>query len=86
MQARRSGQMCTVISILTKQVSGLTRAVLVPPTGTKLSNNYTLENLLIYDATIAKKHKLNFTGLYSLQEVSNKTNQFDNTNILADYL
>ena len=50
------------------------------------SNNYTLENLLIYDATIAQKHKLNFTGLYSLQEVSSKSNQFDNTNILADYL
>ncbi|AEW01629.1 SusC/RagA family TonB-linked outer membrane protein [Niastella koreensis] len=52
----------------------------------EVSNNYTLENLLIYDATIAQKHKLNFTGLYSLQEVSSKSNQFDNTNILADYL
>ena len=52
----------------------------------ELSNNYTLENLLIYDATIKQKHKLNFTGLYSLQEVSSKSNQFDNTNILADYL
>ena len=51
-----------------------------------MSNNYTLENLLIYDATIAKKHKINFTGLYSLQEVSGLFNQFDNTNILADYL
>jgi TonB-linked SusC/RagA family outer membrane protein len=51
-----------------------------------VSNNYTLENLLIYDATIAQKHKINFTGLYSLQEVSSKSNQFDNTNILADYL
>jgi TonB-linked SusC/RagA family outer membrane protein len=53
---------------------------------TNLSNNYTLENLLIYDATIAKRHKINFTGLYSLQEVSSQSNQFDNTNILADYL
>lgn len=52
----------------------------------EVSNNYTLENLLIYDATIAQKHKINFTGLYSLQEVSSKSNQFDNTNILADYL
>jgi TonB-linked SusC/RagA family outer membrane protein len=51
-----------------------------------MSNNYTLENLLIYDATIAKRHKINFTGLYSLQEVSGLSNQFDNTNILADYL
>jgi TonB-linked SusC/RagA family outer membrane protein len=53
---------------------------------TSLSNNYTLENLLIYDATIARRHKINFTGLYSLQEVSSQSNQFDNTNILADYL
>jgi TonB-linked SusC/RagA family outer membrane protein len=53
---------------------------------TNLSNNYTLENLLIYDATIASRHKINFTGLYSLQEVSSQSNQFDNTNILADYL
>ena len=51
-----------------------------------ISNNYTLENLLIYDATIAQKHKLNFTGLYSLQEVRSDSSQFDNTNILADYL
>jgi TonB-linked SusC/RagA family outer membrane protein len=51
-----------------------------------MSNNYTVENLLIYDATIANKHKINFTGLYSLQEVSGMSNQFDNTNILADYL
>jgi TonB-linked SusC/RagA family outer membrane protein len=53
---------------------------------TNLSNNYTLENLLIYDATIASRHKINFTGLYSLQEVSTQQNQFDNTNVLADYL
>ena len=37
-------------------------------------------------ATIAQKHKINFTGLYSLQEVASQSNQFDNTNILADYL
>lgn len=53
---------------------------------TNLSNNYTIENLLIYDATIAQRHKINFTGLYSLQEVASQQNQFDNTNILADYL
>jgi len=29
---------------------------------------YTLENILSYDKTIAEKHKLNFTGLYSYQE------------------
>ena len=52
---------------------------------TSLTNNYTLENLIIYDAAF-KRHKINFTGLYSLQEVSSQSNQFDNTNILADYL
>jgi hypothetical protein len=45
-----------------------------------------LKTCLIYDATIARRHKINFTGLYSLQEVSSQSNQFDNTNILADYL
>lgn len=29
---------------------------------------YTLENLLFYDKTIKDKHKINFTGLYSIQE------------------
>ncbi|HMP87082.1 MAG TPA: TonB-dependent receptor [Lacibacter sp.] len=29
---------------------------------------YTLENLLFYDKTIKEKHRLNFTGLYSIQE------------------
>ncbi|WP_081161634.1 SusC/RagA family TonB-linked outer membrane protein [Niastella populi] len=53
---------------------------------TNLSNNYTIENLLIYDAVVAQRHKINFTGLYSLQEVASQQNQFDNTNILADYL
>ena len=51
-----------------------------------LSENYTLENLLIYDRTFADKHKVNFTGLYSLQESTSQSNSFDNTNISADYL
>jgi len=53
---------------------------------TRLDNNFTLENLLLYDRVIADKHKINFTGLYSWQETSSQTNQFDNTNIAADYL
>ncbi len=53
---------------------------------TRTDNNFTLENLLIYDKTIADKHKINFTGLYSWQEVTVQSNQYDNTNIPADYL
>ncbi len=53
---------------------------------TRLDNNFTLENLLIYDRVIAEKHKINFTGLYSWQQTTVQSNQFDNTNISADYL
>ncbi len=53
---------------------------------TGLTQNYTLENLLIYDRIFADRHKLNFTGLYSLQESTSQSNSFDNTNISADYL
>lgn len=40
---------------------------------------YTLENLLIYEKTIKDKHRVNFTGLYSIQE-----SQFFNTSIRKD--
>ena len=53
---------------------------------TKMTLDYTLENLLIYDATIAEKHKINFTGLYSLQESALQSNEFNNNTILADFL
>ncbi|HET7899179.1 MAG TPA: TonB-dependent receptor, partial [Flavisolibacter sp.] len=53
---------------------------------TGFSTNYTLENLLTYDKIFAVSHKLNFTGLFSLQESKSQSNQFDNTNIAADYL
>jgi TonB-linked SusC/RagA family outer membrane protein len=48
--------------------------------------DYTLENLLIYEKTIARKHKINFTGLYSLQESALQSNAFNNNSILADFL
>lgn len=35
---------------------------------------YTIENLLVYDKVIKEKHKINFTGLYSVQE----NQSFDN--------
>lgn len=53
---------------------------------TSFSTTYTLENLLMYDKVFAQKHKLNFTGLFSLQESKSQSNRFDNTNISADYL
>jgi TonB-linked SusC/RagA family outer membrane protein len=49
------------------------------------NTNYTLENLITYDETFAKKHKVNFTGLYSIQESRTTGNQFD-YNISSDYL
>ncbi|TDH20069.1 TonB-dependent receptor [Segetibacter sp. 3557_3] len=53
---------------------------------TNFNTNFTLENLLTYDKVFLTKHKLNFTGLFSLQESKTQSNQFDNTNIAADYL
>ena len=49
------------------------------------NTNYTIENLLTYDKTFLQKHKLNFTGLYSIQESKTTSNQFD-YNINSDYL
>lgn len=47
--------------------------------------NYTLENILTYDKTFGD-HKLNFTGLYSLQDSKIKNNQFNNQSIALDEL
>ena len=51
---------------------------------TTLTTSYTLENLLIYDKTIAKKHKINFTGLYSFQKYSARNTTFNYTGLLSD--
>jgi TonB-linked SusC/RagA family outer membrane protein len=48
------------------------------------SYNYTLENILTYDRTIAQKHHINFTGLYSLQESQSQYTSFSYNNILSD--
>lgn len=53
---------------------------------TGFRTDYTLENILTYDKVIAKNHKLNFTGLFSLQEDENQTNTFKNNNLIADNL
>lgn len=49
------------------------------------STDYTVENLLIYDRTFGK-HRINFTGLYSLQQTESRSNSFNNKDISADFL
>ena len=51
-----------------------------------LRNNYTLEHILNYDKTIADKHKINFTGLFSVQQENAQQNQIDNNNVLSGEL
>jgi len=46
--------------------------------------NYTLENIINYDRTFARKHHISFTGLYSLQENQTQNNAFNYTNLLSD--
>lgn len=53
---------------------------------TSFRTNYTLENILTYDKIIADHHKINFTGLFSLQEDQNQNNTFNNNNLIADDL
>lgn len=47
---------------------------------------YTLENLLYYDKTIAKKHHLNFTGLYSVQENHTHSTSVRKDSITEDFV
>lgn len=51
---------------------------------TGFRTDYTLENILTYDKVIADDHKINFTGLFSLQEAQNQSNTFNNNNLIAD--
>lgn len=48
------------------------------------TTSYTLENLLIYDKTIAQKHKINFTGLYSFQKYTPTNSDFNYNSLLSD--
>ena len=52
---------------------------------TDFRTNYTLENILTYDRTF-DKHKINATGLFSIQEQELQNNQFRNNTIAADFL
>ncbi len=53
---------------------------------TNFRTNYTLENILTYDKVFAQKHKVLFTGLFSLQEQNSQSNTFRNNNIASDAL
>ncbi len=50
------------------------------------SYTYTIENLLTYDHTFAKKHHINFTGLFSTQKDHNEQSQFNGLGLPADYI
>lgn len=53
---------------------------------TSFRTNYTIENILNYDKIFAKKHKVNLTGVFSVQEQSGQGNTFRNNNIASDEL
>jgi TonB-linked SusC/RagA family outer membrane protein len=53
---------------------------------TAFNSNYTIENIVTYDRNFAKKHKVLFTGLFSVQEQNNQSNRFSNNTIAADFL
>ncbi len=53
---------------------------------TNFRTNYTIENIVTYDKVFGKAHKLNFTGLFSIQEQSTQGNEFRNNTIAADDL
>jgi len=46
----------------------------------------TAEHLLTYDKTIAQKHKITFTGLFSTQKNHDKSSNFSGSNFPADYI
>ncbi|TDX01590.1 SusC/RagA family TonB-linked outer membrane protein [Dinghuibacter silviterrae] len=54
--------------------------------GNSQSWRYTIENLLTYDKTFAEKHRLTFTGLYSVQKDHTDASSFTGTGIPADYI
>jgi len=47
---------------------------------------YTIENVLTYDKTFLQKHRLTFTGLYSVQKDHYQSSGFSGSGIPADYI
>jgi len=50
------------------------------------SYGYTAENLVTYDKTIASKHRINFTGLYSIQEYHQHNTYVSKDSIDQDFV
>lgn len=50
------------------------------------NQDYTIENLLIYEKEVADNHRINFTGMQSIQGDITYSSRFDATNVPADYL
>ena len=50
------------------------------------SYGYTAENVLTYDKTIASKHRINFTGLYSVQEFHQHNTYVSKDSIDQDFV
>ncbi|HEY6062592.1 MAG TPA: SusC/RagA family TonB-linked outer membrane protein, partial [Chitinophagaceae bacterium] len=48
--------------------------------------SYTIENLLLYEKTFKSKHKVGFTGLFSVQKDHNQGSGFNVTGVPADYI
>ena len=53
--------------------------------GNTFSSSYTIENLLLYEKTFAENHKLNFTGLFSTQEVETFGSTIQAQDLPADF-
>ncbi|MEO8403272.1 MAG: TonB-dependent receptor [Chitinophagaceae bacterium] len=47
---------------------------------------YTVENILSYDKVIQQKHRIGFTGLYSVQKDHNQQSSFNGTGFPADFV
>jgi len=47
---------------------------------------YTIENLVYYDKTLFKDHKINFTGLYSIQETQSFSNFVQKDSITENFV
>lgn len=52
--------------------------------GNSIHTQWTIENILTYDKTFSEKHNLNFTGLYSAEEIRFNSSQVSARDIPAD--
>lgn len=48
--------------------------------------NYTIENILTYNKTIADRHNINFTGLFSVQESQRESNTVTYYDVMSDFI